>query len=65
MPPGIQAAIEAKIIRLDAVADAALGDQLAHPHEKRGAGGERDHDQHHVAEVELADDAGAADAGTT
>ena len=31
-----------------AVADAALGDQLAHPHEQGGAGGEREHDMQHA-----------------
>ena len=35
----------------DAVADAALRDQLAHPHEERRAGGERDDDQHEPARV--------------
>src|ERR1044072_1676645 len=39
----------------DAVADAALGDELAHPHEQHGAGRERDHDQEHVRRVELRD----------
>ena len=35
----------------DPVADAALRDQLAHPHEQRRAGGERDDDQHEAAGV--------------
>ena len=35
----------------DAVADAALGDQLAHPHQERRPGGERDHDQDEPADV--------------
>ena len=31
-----------------AVADAPLGDQLAHPHEQGGAGGEGEHDEQHA-----------------
>src|SRR5207245_369889 len=44
----------------DAVADAALGDLLAEPHDERGAGSERDHG--HQAEVPpgLEDDAAPA-----
>ena len=41
----------------DPVADAALGDQLAHPHQQRRAGGERDDDQEELAEGQRADDA--------
>ncbi len=45
----------------DAVADAALGDQLTEPHEQHATRGQRDHDQHHLREGErAADDADAA-----
>src|SRR3954464_639103 len=40
----------------DAVADAALGDELAHPHEQHRARGERDHDEEDVRRVEARDD---------
>ena len=39
----------------DAVADPALRDLLAHPHEEHAADGERDDDQHHPAGVRLED----------
>ncbi len=38
-----------------AVADAPLGDQLAHPHDDGGAGGDRQHDQGDVGQVEGGD----------
>ena len=38
----------------DAVADAALGDLLAHPHDERGAGGEGDHGEEPEAPARLA-----------
>jgi hypothetical protein len=37
----------------DAVADPALGDQLAHPHQERRAGRQRQDDQHEPARVQL------------
>jgi hypothetical protein len=39
-----------------AVADAPLGDQLAHPHEQGDAGGEREHDEHHAGDGEVGDE---------
>src|ERR1019366_2885345 len=39
-----------------AVADAALGDQLAHPHQQHAAGGQADHDQEDVGSIEVRDD---------
>src|SRR5690606_13568885 len=44
----------------DAVADAALGDLLADPHQERRARGQRDHRHELEAEARLVDDAGAA-----
>jgi hypothetical protein len=43
----------------DAVADPALGDQLAQPHQQGAAGGQADHDQEEARGGELADDVGA------
>ena len=40
----------------DAVADAALGDLLAEPHDERGAGGERDHRHEAEAPARIGDD---------
>ena len=47
----------------DPVADPALGDQLAEPHQQHAPRGQRHHDQHQLREGELADDAlaGAAE----
>src|SRR4051812_31584702 len=61
VPPGRDAAGQARDDRgedhqRDAVADAALGDELAHPHEQDRARGERDDDQEDVRRVEVRDD---------
>jgi hypothetical protein len=40
----------------DPVADAALGDELAHPHQQHRARRERDHDEEHVRRIEVGDD---------
>src|SRR6476659_5595963 len=45
------------------MADPALGDQLAHPHEQRAAAGQRDNDQEHLREGALADHALPPEAG--
>src|SRR4051812_32396773 len=60
-PPRLHAVREARDDRRedhqrDPVADAALGDELAHPHEQHRARGERDHDEEHVRRVEVRDD---------
>src|SRR6185437_15532263 len=65
VPPGVDPVRDAghdarEDHQRDAVADAALGDQLAQPHDQHGAGGERDHDEHHRAEVEVPEHAVAA-----
>ncbi len=39
-----------------AVADAALGDQLAHPHDQRGACGQHQHDDHEGEDRRVGDD---------
>ena len=39
----------------DPVADPALGDQLADPHQQHGAGGQRDHDQEDLGQGEVGD----------
>ena len=57
-PPGLDAVRQAGDDRgedhqRDAVADAALGDQLAHPHQQDAARGEADDDQEDVRRVEV------------
>ena len=64
-PPGVDPVREPRGDRgedhqRDAVADAALGDQLAEPHQEDAAGGERHHDHEDAAEGEVLDDVGAA-----
>ena len=61
VPPRLQAVRQARDDRRedhqrDPVADAALGDQLAHPHQQHRARGQRDDDQEDVRGVELVDD---------
>src|SRR5207302_9128844 len=58
-PPGVHSARDpchdaGEDQQRDAVADAALGDQLAHPHQQHGSGGERDHDQEDLWQREVA-----------
>src|ERR1700691_1378205 len=60
VPPGLHAAGDARQDRgedhqRDAVADPALGDELAHPHDEDGAGGQGDRDQEDLADVEVLD----------
>ena len=47
-----------------AVADAALADELAHPHEQRGAGGEREHHDDHRERREVRQDVEAGGVAT-
>ena len=54
IPAGAEVRIEAKIRSEIPLPISALRDQLAHPHQQGGAGGEGDHDQHEPAGVELA-----------
>ena len=54
IPAGAAVRIEAKIRSEMPLPIAALGDQLAHPHQQRRAGRERDHDQHEPAGVRAA-----------
>src|SRR3954447_18790176 len=66
-PPGLDAVREARDDRRedhqrDAVADPALGDELAHPHQQHRAGRQRDHDEEDVRRVEVRDDRRAAGA---
>ena len=60
-PPGLDAGGQARDDRgedqqRDAVADAALGDQLADPHQQHAAGRQADDDQEDVGRVEVGDD---------